>query len=635
MGSGTPHGRVTCITCGAANPPESKFCGACGVELDPALPKPGDIIADRYRVVAAIGSGAMGSVHRIEHVQIGKVMAIKLLHREAEQNAESVARFHREAEAASRLNHPNTVHVFDFGRTKSGSLYLVMEYVDGEDLSKVIDKEGPIPFGRVASLIAQVADSAADAHRAGIVHRDLKPENIVVAPARDGEMAKVLDFGLAKHFAGTVEGQVTSSGTIVGTPYYMSPEQIQGGEIDGRSDVYAMGAIMYECVVGKPPFEAPNAVGILSKHLSEEPRAPSARSPLSVPPEADAIIMRCLEKDPARRYQSAEELRRALIDYLATVGSQHWPLSPGAAPLGGLRPHANSVGSAFKARRSLWWFILLVVLASGSLGAWKIATHGSSEHEPNHSAKEATPLPQRTSMEAYLGRRLSQDTGDIDLFAIEVPGSGGRAAEIEVTSIPNMDVIVELLKVDRQEPLIVADSRARGQGERLPNVPLEPGKYLIRVRERIPEGALPTENVSDPYTIRWALLPADDDFEHEPNDSLELAEPLPLDTERRAWIGWPSDVDTFCLSEDADDVIAQVSGLPEVDLVLRVVDRRTDRSAKNDANGVGRGETSRAWGQADARQLCVEVSADSQQENGRAAQPDQTYGVRFITAPKR
>jgi serine/threonine-protein kinase len=598
--------------------------------------KPGDIIADRYRVMAPIGRGAMGMVYRAEHVQISKVMAIKLLHPELQQNPENVARFHREAESASRLNHPNTVHVFDFGRTESGSLYLVMEYVDGDDLAKVLDKDGPMPFGRVAYLCAQVAGSVEDAHAAGIVHRDLKPENIVISEGRDGETAKVLDFGLAKLFAGTVETQVTSAGTIVGTPYYMSPEQIHGQDLDGRSDVYALGAIMYECVVGKPPFEAPNPVGVLSKHLSEEPLRPSARSPLSVPAEADEIILRCLEKDPDNRYQTAEEVRQALIEYLTTVGSHDWRLSGvGQASFGSGERRVDGVDSLFKPKRRLGWLILLFLLAGGGVATWQLATRGPSESEPNHTRRDATPLPENTEMQAYLGQRVSQDSGDVDLFEIEHRGMLRRAANVEVSSIPNMDVVVELLRSGQEAPLVVADSGGVGQGERLPNVPLEPGKYLIRVRERSVEGVLPTENVSDEYFVRWRLLDDDGTFEHELNDSLELAEPLALGVERRGWIGWRGDVDTFCLSEDAERVVAQVSALTGVDLVLRVVDQRTDRSGKYDNKGAGRGETSKTWRNVAAAKLCVEVSADARDERGRAAQPDETYGVRFIAAPGR
>jgi hypothetical protein len=577
----------------------------------------------------------MGVVYRAEHAQISKVMAIKLLHRDLEENPENAARFHREAEAASRLNHPNTVHVFDFGRTKSGSLYLAMEYVDGEDLGKVIDRQGAMPFGRVAYICAQVAGSVADAHAAGVIHRDLKPENIVIAKGADGETPKVLDFGLAKLFEGTVGTQITSSGTIVGTPYYMSPEQIHGQELDPRSDVYAMGAIMYECVVGEPPFDAPNPVGVLSKHLSEDPKPPSSRSPLSVPVEADEIILRCLEKDPEGRYQTAEELRQALIDYLTTVGSEDWRMTAAgnAASKSGAR-RADDLEGLPRPKRKRWPWILLVGFVAAGVGAWQWTSRGPSETEPNHRPSKATRLPPNTEMRAYLGKRLAEDVGDVDLFAIDHLG-GEPAAEIDVSSIPNMDVMVELLRPGEEEPIVVSDSRGLGQGERLPNVPLSSGKFLIRVRERPVDDELPTENVSDSYYIRWKPLSADDAFESELNDSLERAEPLALGTERRAWIGWPGDVDTFCLSEDADRVLAQVSALAEVDLILRVVDQRAETSVKVDDKGPGRGETSNAWRNARAGKLCVEISADGSDERGRAAQPDATYGVRFIPAPQR
>jgi len=635
MASSAREGQVICDICGESSPPDAKFCGKCGASMGATGIRPGEVIAERYRIVAEIGRGAMGTVYRAEHVQISKVMAIKLLHRELEDNPENVARFQLEAEAASRLNHPNTVHVFDFGRTKSGSLYLAMEHVDGEDLGKAIGRDGAIPFGRVAYLCAQVAGSVADAHAAGVIHRDLKPENIVIKQGRDGERPKVLDFGLAKLFEGKLGTQITSSGTIVGTPYYMSPEQIQGQELDPRSDVYAMGAIMYECVVGAPPFEAPNPVGVLSKHLSEEPPAPSSRSPLSVPAEADEIILKCLQKDPDHRYQTAEELRQALIDYLTAVGSEDWKMAADAhgASSSGTR-RVDDLDGGFRPNRRRWLWLLALVLVAVGVGAWQWLARGPSEREPNHLPNQATRLPADSEMEAYLGKRLDEGTGDVDLFAIQHIGTE-RAAEIEVSSIPNMDVIVELLMPGVDEPIVVADSRGLGQGERLPNVPVEPGQFLIRVRERTSENALPTENVSDAYFVRWNPLPDDPAYERELNDSLERAESLGLGEERRAWIGWPGDVDTFCLADDADHVLAQVSALAEVDLILRVVDQRTERSRKVDDKGPGRGETGKPWRNITAGKLCIEVSADASDEEGRAAQPDATYGVRFIRPPVR
>ncbi|MGB5810929.1 MAG: serine/threonine-protein kinase [Polyangiales bacterium] len=633
MGSIAPDGVITCRACGEQSPAGSKFCGACGEGIGGVLPRPGDVIAGRYRVVAPIGRGAMGTVYRAEHVQISKVVAIKILHEELQHHPDNVKRFHFEAESASRLNHPNTVQVFDFGRTEAGSLYIVMEFVDGADLGKVIDEEGPLPFGRVAYLCAQVAGSVADAHDAGILHRDLKPENIVVTHGRDGERAKVLDFGLAKLFEADPQVQVTGAGTIVGTPYYMSPEQVQAHQLDGRSDVYAIGAIMYECVVGKPPFEAPNPVGVLSKHLTQAPLSPSSRSPISVPPEADTIIMRCLEKDRDERYESAEALRVALIEYLASVGEDDWR-TRGL----GIRDSASGtrpVDSLFERKRSRWWIVALVAALLAGVGAWRTIASAPSEREPNHSVKRANKLKLATPTEGYLGQRLDSETGDVDLFLLSHQGPGTGTASIEVSPIPNMDIVVELLRPELGDPIVIADSRGLGEGEGLPNIPLEPGTYVLRVREHSREEGLPTENVSDAYTVRWEFRDADAGFETERNDSLELAESLPLGAERRGWIGWSGDVDTYCVGESADAVVAQVSGLEEVDLIVRVVDRQSERSRKIDDNGVGRGETSKTWRNVEAGNFCVEVSADVRDVDGLQAQSDQTYGVRFIRGAER
>ena len=622
---------VPCHACGERNPAEAKFCGRCGQALDSALVRPGNVIAGRYRIVAPIGKGAMGAVYRAEHVEISKVVAVKLLHPELQANPENVARFHREAESASRLNHPNTVHVFDFGRTESGAFFIVMEYVDGVDLGLRIGKFGPMPFGRVAYLCAQVAASVADAHEAGIIHRDLKPENIVITQGRDGELAKVLDFGLAKLFETPPEVQVTTQGTIVGTPFYMSPEQIQGQELDGRSDVYAIGAIMYECVVGKPPFEAPTPVGILSKHLSQKAVLPSLRSPLSVPIEADQIIVRCLEKNREDRYPSAEALRTALVEYLATVGEEGWRFQIAGAQA--RRSGTRRVDSLRPKNRS-WWAVAIIAALVLGVGAWRYAARGPSEHEPNDTHSQANRLARGVQMEGHLGKRIDTITGDIDFFAIDPEGATPGAAYVAVTPIPNMDLTLGIYRPDEEEPIVMTDVHGLGEGERLPNVPIGDGPYILRVREKVTEERLPTENVSDEYYIRWELREFDPEFETEPNDSLELAESLPLGVERRGWIGWPGDVDTYCLAEDAARVIGQVSGLAGVDLVLRIVDRRNERSSKHNKKGMGRGETTKTWRNVEANMLCIEVSADPLADRGASAQPDETYGVRFIRAPR-
>ena len=306
-----------CPVCARRNPPDALFCGGCGLALNDGAPRPdavadpliGRVIADRYRIVELLGRGGMGVVYKVEHIHIGKLMAMKLLHGELARDKNTIRRFQREAEAASRLSHPNTVQVFDFGRSE-GLMYLVMEYLEGRDLGELVREEGHLDFERVARIGTQICASIAEAHANGVVHRDLKPENVMIIRTSDGrEIAKVLDFGLAKlrDHAGSVS--VTRAGAIVGTPYYMPPEQIRGETVDARGDIYAVGALLYKAATGVPPFVAKTPMGVLTKHLTEELVLPSRRSGFHLPGEADAIIGRAMEKDVARRHQNADELR--------------------------------------------------------------------------------------------------------------------------------------------------------------------------------------------------------------------------------------------------------------------------------------------------------------------------------------
>ena len=221
----------------------------------------------------------MGAVYKVEHLAMGKLAAMKVLHPSLTQDREVAQRFRREAEAVSKLSSPNTVQVFDFGES-SGSLYLVMELVKGEDLGAILRRDGPMPFARLAPMMMQVCDALSEAHEAGIVHRDLKPENLLVSRARDGrDVVKVLDFGLAKLRDSEELNQVTARGSLIGTPFYMSPEQIRAEELDGRCDIYSLGALMYRMLTGAHPFTAPTPVAVLTQHLTDELVPPSrARS---------------------------------------------------------------------------------------------------------------------------------------------------------------------------------------------------------------------------------------------------------------------------------------------------------------------------------------------------------------------
>src|SRR5580704_4283317 len=244
---------AVCPRCSVSLEEGARFCGSCGTPTELGGPPAetsdpwlGRVVDNRYRVVARLGSGGMGVVYRVEHLHLGKTAAMKVLAPDGAAQPEMVRRFRNEAQAVSKLDHPNIVQTFDFGQC-DGALYLVMEYINGEDLSALIRREGPWSFARAARLFVQVCDGLVEAHEAGIVHRDLKPENLMVVKRRDGsEHVKILDFGLAKlrERAGdpgaSHSAAASSAGQVIGTPYYMAPEQVRGEPLDARADLYSV-----------------------------------------------------------------------------------------------------------------------------------------------------------------------------------------------------------------------------------------------------------------------------------------------------------------------------------------------------------------------------------------------------------
>jgi eukaryotic-like serine/threonine-protein kinase len=274
----------------------------------------GQVLAGRYRIVSLLGSGGMGSVYRAEHVHMQKSVAVKILHRHMTTNREVVARFEQEAVAAGRIEHPNVTAALDFGKLDDGSFYLALEYVEGKNLGDVLDLGAMAPE-RALWIARQIADGLAAAHAAGIVHRDLKPDNVLLVD-RDGvtDLVKMLDFGIAKlHLAeGSGNRPLTQIGTIFGTPQYMSPEQGQGRTVDGRSDLYALGVILYEMLAGKLPFDADDLIVLITRHVTEPPPP----LPEAVPAPVRALVAELLEKKPEARVQTAA-LLVARIDELS------------------------------------------------------------------------------------------------------------------------------------------------------------------------------------------------------------------------------------------------------------------------------------------------------------------------------
>ncbi|MEZ4407084.1 MAG: serine/threonine-protein kinase [Polyangiales bacterium] len=280
-------------------------------------PYVGRLIGGKYLIESLVGAGAMGRVYRATQKPLERVVAVKILNAAIAADEASRQRFLREARAASRFEHEGSVRVFDFGIEGDGTVYLVMEFLQGGSLEDLIDREGSLSLERTVAIMSKVLSALAAAHEAGIVHRDLKPENILLMRRLDDdghevEVVKVADFGIARVLDDGAEGaKLTSTGMVPGTPAYMSPEQAQAKPVDARSDLYSCGVLLYEMATGSIPFTADNAIAVIIKHINEPAPSPSKLAP-HIDPGLEAIILRLLEKSPEKRYQDARSLRAAL-----------------------------------------------------------------------------------------------------------------------------------------------------------------------------------------------------------------------------------------------------------------------------------------------------------------------------------
>ncbi len=286
---------------------------------------------DRYRIVRCIGAGGMGAVYEAMHDDLEKRVALKTLHPSMAREPEARARFLREGRAASRIRHPNVVEVFDVGQYND-TLYLVMEHLTGEDLAGLLGRETTLPVERLVDLLLPVVAAVATAHEEGVVHRDLKPENIFLARTRNGaDQPKVLDFGISKVANVAPEHRITGAASMIGTPLYMSPEQAQGQPVDGRSDQYSLGVILYECSTGRPPYEAPELYPLLHAIVEGRHATPRSLRP-DLPADFEAVIERAMARDAADRYESMHALGRALLPFASRTNRGVWRDVFGAAP---------------------------------------------------------------------------------------------------------------------------------------------------------------------------------------------------------------------------------------------------------------------------------------------------------------
>jgi serine/threonine-protein kinase len=398
----------TCPACRSDFPEGSRFCPSCGAAalatgVEPADPWLGRVVNGKFRVDSLLGQGGMGRVYKATHLTLDRPVVLKMLHRGLTSDPSVAGRFRREAKAASRLVNPHSIQVLDFGEAEDGTLFMAMEYLPGRDLGAILAKEGALPEERIVRLGGQILEALGEAHARGIIHRDLKPENVMVEDRRnDPDHVTVLDFGIAKiSDPGPGEGTLTQAGLVCGTPQYMSPEQARGLELDPRSDLYAMGIILYQMATGMLPFESDTPVGYLTKHIAEPPAPMRERYPgLAISPRLEALVGRALSKDPAGRPATADAMRAELLACGGTVTAA--PAQPvAAAPSqAALRPAAAALPAPppaavapRKGSRLAGPIVLAVVLLGAGVGVWAVLRKPAETLAPGVPSPTSTATP--------------------------------------------------------------------------------------------------------------------------------------------------------------------------------------------------------------------------------------------------
>jgi len=308
----------SCPTCGLAYPVDFTLCPRDGAKLvEVGVWSEGSIVRGKYRILSKVGQGGMGSVYKALHLRFGEIRALKVIGQELTIDATFVKRFEHEAVITRKLQHPNAVRVDDIDEAEDGRPFIVMEFIDGASLKKLIQSESPLPVWRVCSIIKQAASALDAAHHLGMVHRDIKPDNIMLVETPGGEQAKILDFGIAKVKEARLCGEtssatLTGTGVVAGTPQYMSPEQAagkRGDELDGRSDIYSLGIVMYQMLTRELPFKADTTMEMLLAHMQTPPTPIQKLCPdLHIPEAIASVVMRCLAKDRNLRPGSAKAL---------------------------------------------------------------------------------------------------------------------------------------------------------------------------------------------------------------------------------------------------------------------------------------------------------------------------------------
>ncbi|WNG30015.1 protein kinase [Cystobacter fuscus] len=442
---------------------------------DPGDPLLGRVLNDKFRILEVLGSGGMGRVYKAMQSPLERLVALKVLNPQYSEAKDPgfQKRFFMEAAVTSKLRHPNTVTIIDYGKTDDGVLYIAMEYLEGQTLAHLSAQVGALPWMRVLNIAQQVARSLREAHRVGLIHRDLKPANIMVLNQEDDhDVVKVLDFGLVKSFLPERErppnAEITQAGVILGSPLYMAPEQARNVS-DPRSDVYSLGVVMFQLLVGRPPFHAPQSIDVIFKHLNEAPPAFSSVWPMhDVPPEVEAMVMRCLNKRPDERFQSMDEVLEGIRRAASAAGfsGAFSSSSPSLLTGNGLSAVPNTGSGPFSGPRT---------------GPMPVpSTSGANTLSLGVSAPASTASPRRTL--------------PLALFAISLLLGLGVVAAVSLRAPEPSQAPAAVARAPEPAPAAAAE-QAVEEDELAPLVPTSdtPAQASIQlVLDSVPEGATVT-----------------------------------------------------------------------------------------------------------------------------------------------
>ena len=431
----------------------------------------GTTIDARYEVQKVLGEGGMGLVYKARHVVLDKPLALKVLRPDVSRDQEIITRFQQEARSASAIGNQHIIDITDFGTLANGSTYFIMEFLDGTDLTGAIEEGGTLEPVRIVHVAKQLCQALGAAHDAGIVHRDLKPDNIyLIRRGGDSNFVKVLDFGIAK--VGGSSSKLTRAGQVFGTPHYMSPEQCAGSGVDHRTDIYALGIIMYEMSTGDVPFDADNLMGILTKHLYEEPVRPRDRNP-SIPEELELVILKAIAKQADVRYQTMYELLEDLqrleqgIGTMAREQTSSFLVESQAT----MAPSDAHVVQPPTSKTGLIAGLVVMLLAIGGGAAWFL---GQGEDPPPVVENDPVPEVEEPVQETTTVEEPTQVGGT------ETEMQAEPEATVRIESDPAAEVWrgdefigttpVDLPKPGRGEPALSLELRADGYQTRAFNV---------------------------------------------------------------------------------------------------------------------------------------------------------------------